>query len=387
MPNLQTKVVPMKRKSQSQKEVTQFNELCDENIDFSQFQNYNTKLSYQHNKISPSFQQQQPIIQTGAYPGQHPENFNYNNNNNNNYNNYKNNQQFYYPNYNSYNYNVNNHQFNNNNNFNHPNPMPINSNMEFNSYNNKNNFLSSNIFVPNNNYNNNGNFSPVGYNNSNFSSFPNNNLNLNHYNNNYVDLSNVSNNMSSMSIQNSESSNNQILDGKNSVNHDGIYNFDNNNDSLNNCAKNSLDESKNIFTIRAPPKKTLSDSNLKSTIKNRAEIPIKSLFKEKIESNNEDINLEEMLANLTLDLPEFIKTQKGSRIMQKELNNILPENLEVLLLRLCSGLTGIMVDTYGNYFSQKLIQCCSGQQRLLILKSVGHNIYLDCQGFCDDFLP
>jgi hypothetical protein len=163
-----------------------------------------------------------------------------------------------------------------------------------------------------------------------------------------------------------------------SQNHDPFFNFDNsqNADSLNNSANNSVDDNNNFFTIRAPPKKTFSDSNLK-LIKNKQENQMKSLFKEKMENSNcnaEEINLVEVLANPQFDLPEFIRTQKGSRVMQKELNSISPENLEALLKRLCPNLTAIMVDTYGNYFSQKLIQCCSPQQRLQILKSVSSEL-------------
>jgi hypothetical protein len=141
-------------------------------------------------------------------------------------------------------------------------------------------------------------------------------------------------------------------------------------DSLNNSSSNiSLEEGPNFFTLRPPPKKTLSDKNLKLT-KTNSELGMKSLFKEKVEIGTEEINLAELLDDLNFDFPEYIKTQKGSRILQKELNTISPENLELLLERLCPDLTYIMVDTYGNYFSQRLIQCCSPQQRLQILKAV-----------------
>ena len=132
----------------------------------------------------------------------------------------------------------------------------------------------------------------------------------------------------------------------------------------------SLDEgSPNFFALRQPMKKTHSDKNI-NTLKNNHESQLKSLFKEKIDTNSDEINLAEVLSNDNFELAEFIKTQKGSRVMQKELNTISPENLELLLLKLCPHLTGIMVDTYGNYFSQRLIQCSSPQQRVIILKTV-----------------
>jgi len=56
--------------------------------------------------------------------------------------------------------------------------------------------------------------------------------------------------------------------------------------------------------------------------------------------------------------------------MQKELNTITPQSLDQLIAVLSPNLCNIMNDTYGNYFSQKLIQCCTSQQRLKILQAI-----------------
>lgn len=184
-------------------------------------------------------------------------------------------------------------------------------------------------------------------------------------------MNNITNNMNQLNIHNYIPGHKNNLGrslNNSSNNQDHYLNYDiQNNDSLNNSSNNSLDEGNSVFYLKAPPKKTFSDSNLK-LLRNKHDM--KSLFKEKIEPSSDDINISEILNNQQFDLPEFIKTQKGSRIMQKELNSISPENLELLLRRLSPSLTGIMIDTYGNYFSQKLIQCSSPQQRVTILKSV-----------------
>jgi hypothetical protein len=194
---------------------------------------------------------------------------------------------------------------------------------------------------------------------------------------NYNNMNTITNNMNNLNIsygnnQNySDFSSNQQQQQNNSYQtSDAFYAFEQHSsiDSLNN-SNISLDEGSNFFMLRPTPKKTHSDKNLK--INKNVETGMKSLFKEKIDlSSSEEINLTEILANLLFDIAEYIKTQKGSRIMQKELNAISPENLENLLLRICPHLTGIMVDTYGNYFSQRLIQCCSPQQRLQILNAI-----------------
>jgi len=75
-----------------------------------------------------------------------------------------------------------------------------------------------------------------------------------------------------------------------------------------------------------------------------------------------------------MDLVKFIKGPKGSRWLQKELNSISPENLEELINKISPHLSQIMNDTYGNYFSQKLIQSCTAQQRLTILKSISKEL-------------
>lgn len=56
--------------------------------------------------------------------------------------------------------------------------------------------------------------------------------------------------------------------------------------------------------------------------------------------------------------------------MQKFLNKITPENLNYLINRLGDNTAKLMIDTYGNYFCQKLIQSCSAEQRIDILNNV-----------------
>jgi hypothetical protein len=59
-----------------------------------------------------------------------------------------------------------------------------------------------------------------------------------------------------------------------------------------------------------------------------------------------------------------------NRHLQKHLNNISPENLNYLLEKLKESFKDLMNNIYGNYFSQKLFQCCIADQRVFILKHV-----------------
>lgn len=62
--------------------------------------------------------------------------------------------------------------------------------------------------------------------------------------------------------------------------------------------------------------------------------------------------------------------------MQKFLDKIYPEHVNLLLNRISSDLKEIMTDPYGNYFIQKLIQCSSSNQRMTILNIVKIKIIL-----------
>lgn len=97
-----------------------------------------------------------------------------------------------------------------------------------------------------------------------------------------------------------------------------------------------------------------------------------SLFNnlDKEEKGEEFKDLEELLSSIDCELWLYASSQKGSRNLQKLLNKILPHELDVILEKIKDHFAFLMTDTYGNYFCQKLIQCCSSEQRVFILKHV-----------------
>jgi hypothetical protein len=74
------------------------------------------------------------------------------------------------------------------------------------------------------------------------------------------------------------------------------------------------------------------------------------------------------------NLKYLIKNQKGSRSMQSFLDKIYPEHVNILLNTISTSLKDIMMDPYGNYFIQKLIQCSSLNQRNIIFDTVKFNL-------------
>lgn len=58
------------------------------------------------------------------------------------------------------------------------------------------------------------------------------------------------------------------------------------------------------------------------------------------------------------------------RKLQKYLDKINQDNLELLIEEFCTKFPNLMIDSNGNYFFQKLFQSCSSEQRIKILKDV-----------------
>jgi hypothetical protein len=133
----------------------------------------------------------------------------------------------------------------------------------------------------------------------------------------------------------------------------------------------------NMFpSIRPQPKRTNSSSQIevkKMSCKNRNSLFMSVIDKE--EKGEDFADLREVMSTINVPLWEYAKTQRGSRNLQKLLNKIEPGGLDEILEKLKNNFPELMVDTYGNYFCQKLIQSCSSEQRMFILRHVG-NIFI-----------
>ena len=131
----------------------------------------------------------------------------------------------------------------------------------------------------------------------------------------------------------------------------------------------NLNEENNILQLRLPVKRVNSSQNIKKNLSIKSR---QSLFmnNEKEEKIDEVESIQSLMNNINLDFCEFVKTQKGSRILQKLLNKILPNELDLILEKIKDNFSDLMTDTYGNYFCQKIIQSCSAEQRIFILKNL-----------------
>ncbi len=71
-----------------------------------------------------------------------------------------------------------------------------------------------------------------------------------------------------------------------------------------------------------------------------------------------------------LELSEFLKSQKGSRIYQRKLKKLTEQELTETIEILKNEISGLLINVYGNYFCQKLYTNCNTQQRRIFFENV-----------------
>jgi len=67
---------------------------------------------------------------------------------------------------------------------------------------------------------------------------------------------------------------------------------------------------------------------------------------------------------------DYAKNQQGSKFLQRVLAKASPDVIEYIVVEVGDSLQNLMVDSYGNYFCQKLLQSSSSKQRLYLLKKI-----------------
>lgn len=97
-----------------------------------------------------------------------------------------------------------------------------------------------------------------------------------------------------------------------------------------------------------------------------------SLFVNSIKDNDFS-SLKDILSSTSMSLKDYLLTQKGSRNLQRYLDKITSNELESIINLIKDDLQYIMMDIYGNYFSQKLIQSSSPPHRLQLISSIRNN--------------
>jgi hypothetical protein len=140
----------------------------------------------------------------------------------------------------------------------------------------------------------------------------------------------------------------------------------NNNNMINSENNQNFQQYEGNIGFMHPKKKTISDGFFSKT-------GTLSISEKKAKDDTK--NLVDFLNGLQEDLIDYVRTHKGSRSLQKFLNKITTENLEIILSKLDNKISELMVDVYGNYLLQKLVVSCSPNQRIFILKNISPDFY------------
>jgi len=224
-------------------------------------------------------------------------------------------------------------------------------------------------------------------------------------NQNFPPSNQINSQMNNLNIQQNQPQSLQYMIYNENINKQKQLQFKQNIYNRNNIMPQNNFQQENLNNLPRPSKKKNSANNLKS-FKNNEELfmqntisnfmgkksktnenkdNINKSITEKINAldpNNqnqdlnaqfeihEDENFENYITRIGENLKYLIKNQKGSRSMQNFLDKIYPEHVNILLDHISSSLKEIMMDPYGNYFIQKLIQSSSLNQRNIIFNTV-----------------
>ena len=109
-----------------------------------------------------------------------------------------------------------------------------------------------------------------------------------------------------------------------------------------------------------------STSNKKNNLFNTGNI-------NKTDFNTNQYEIDEFnsfLSSLPSEVSDFLCTQKGAREIYKTIQRLSQECKTVLITRLGTNLVKVMIDIYGNYSCQQLIQSSSPEQITLMLQYI-----------------
>ena len=85
-------------------------------------------------------------------------------------------------------------------------------------------------------------------------------------------------------------------------------------------------------------------------------------------------DLEFLTEGGTRDYSRMAKTQSGSKKLQQMISKSRPEEIEKIVETVAEFMGELMIDKYGNYMCQTLVQSCSAAQRLKLLQGMRGNL-------------
>lgn len=73
-------------------------------------------------------------------------------------------------------------------------------------------------------------------------------------------------------------------------------------------------------------------------------------------------------------LHTYLRTQSGSRSLQKYINSCGEQDIDVILRALDPHFSSLFCDSYANFFCKTLCEVCTPKQRVLIATKLHRNI-------------
>lgn len=141
--------------------------------------------------------------------------------------------------------------------------------------------------------------------------------------------------------------------------------------------KKPIIKQQNIINETTNPNKKVNFNTQNNTtfFSKKVNNPRKSAQREFIDPDllNPNQSFKEFLSNSGSKLSSVIKTSIGSRFLQKMLDKVTEEDIDIIFTNLQNELTYLMCDNYGNYFMQKIILKCNLKQRLFLYEKLDKN--------------
>ena len=83
---------------------------------------------------------------------------------------------------------------------------------------------------------------------------------------------------------------------------------------------------------------------------------------------------EVQLAIRSENLHTYLRTQNGSRGLQKYISKCGEQDIEVILHAIEPHLSSLFCDSYANFFCKTLCEVCNAKQRVVIISKLQRNI-------------
>ena len=158
------------------------------------------------------------------------------------------------------------------------------------------------------------------------------------------------------------SSSNSI--GKGSNSNGSGNNAKNNNNNNNNSRGGTSSSSNNSSSISTPTPKSTSPTPMSMNNANAAALEAP------VSPRSQEYNFDTLIGRIY----HVCKDQQGCRFLQKKLEENEPKVTEIIFNEVYDHISELMIDPFGNYLCQKILEHCNDHQRFLVVQKVASEL-------------